>query len=136
MKKLTTILCSACFMIAGVCLVLSSKKTSTGNLIHAAELPQIPIPTAEAVMPLDLQLDLAKQLKGPDTVFVEKHDTIYTPLSKPKTKSRTSKGKKLTTAVDTVTTKAKKDTLYVPALYIIVPLENLHESNDSVIASK
>ena len=137
MKKLTTIVCSMCFMIAGVCLVLSKQTISTGNSLYAAELPQMVIPTHmdESALPLDLQLDLAKHIESPDTVFVETHDTIYVPFKKPKLKRRNSKGKKLLTEPDSVVTKSK-DTLYVPALYIIVPLENLHESNDSLIVSE
>ena len=65
MKKLTTILCSLAFLLAGI------------QMANVAESPPDSYNTASAAtfkLPLDVQLDLNKRLT--DTVCVEIHDTV------------------------------------------------------------
>ena len=59
MKRLTTIVCSICFMIAGIALAIYEPDTH-GNELQASPLVQWNIPKGN-VMPLDLQLDLEKR---------------------------------------------------------------------------
>lgn len=122
-------------MIAGMSLALTSHTTSPSNTLSAAELPVAMAPI-KSIAPMDLQLPTVNET-AKDTVLVHVHDTVYTPVQKSvKAVRRKSMTKKQSIAPDTIPAEAKQDTLYVPALYIIVPLEHLHESNDTLIAER
>lgn len=122
-------------MIAGVSLALTSHTTSPSNTLSAAELPVAMTPVHD-ILPLDLQLPTISET-AKETVIVHVHDTVYTPVQKPvRAVRRKPMTKKQNIAPDTIPAEVKQDTLYVPALYIIVPLEYLHESNDTLIAER
>lgn len=111
MKRLTTIICSLAFMVAGI-FIMYNGKTASHKQLHAATPPPVATP-----LPLDLQLDIAKRFnKGPevirDTITVVHHDTV--PVVKYKVKYRAPKK---SVEPDTLPTQIH-DTLYVPSLKV------------------
>lgn len=123
MKRITTFLCSLCFMAAGIGLAIAKSNSATIQAAPVINLP--PITTND--LPLDLQLDLQKRT---DTVTVHVHDTVF--IAKPKRKTTQAKKHKGTNP-DTIPSKVKQDTLYVPALYIVIPVENLHNASSDTL---
>lgn len=64
MKRLTTILCCVCLMIAGAGLAISNLNQLPQNTIAAANLPidrPVPVIVGSNSLPLDIQLDLDKR---------------------------------------------------------------------------
>ena len=60
MKRLTTIVCSICFMVAGICLGIHDSDTHY-NEIKAGTTSQLMWNIPRGNVPLDLQLDLEKR---------------------------------------------------------------------------
>lgn len=64
MKRLTTIICCICLMIAGAGLAISNLNQLPQNTIAAANLPidrPVPVIVGSNSLPLDIQLDLDKR---------------------------------------------------------------------------
>lgn len=64
MKRLTTIICCICLMIAGAGLAISNLNQLPQNTIAAANLPidrPVPVIVGSNSLPLDIQLDLDKK---------------------------------------------------------------------------
>lgn len=128
-------------MVAGICSVMTTPHITDQNVLHAAKPLTLVRPSD---LPLDLQLDLVKPAKK-DTIIVRDtvtiRDTIKVSSSKPKTAKKFKGTKKVKPVVkpDTITTLPKTDTLYVskvdtvyiPSLYIIVPMDKLEEPIDT-----
>lgn len=117
MKQLTTVICCALFVLAGILAIGMEDRASPteltffpGNMTgYAQQSPNIGLP-------LDLQLDLVKRAQV-DTVYIDtsRVDTVY----KYKTKIRK-------VAVPEVV--EIHDTLSVPVFYLATPLEHKVES--------
>lgn len=118
-------------MIAGVALALTSHTPATYNTINATPLP-ISMKPVKYELPLDLRLPTATNDK--DTVIVHVHDTVYTPAQKKvhPVRRKNIRTNKAVIETDTIPAEVKQDTLFVPALYIIIPMEHLHESKDTI----
>lgn len=108
----------------------STLQAATPMIVHASDLP------------LDLRLSLEKK----DTVIVHDtvcvRDTVYKSSYRKANSGKKLKGTKAkakTVMPDSIPAQAirdtivsKIDTLYVPSLYIIVPLEKMEEPNDTI----
>ena len=140
MKRFVTMMCSVAFMVAGVLIARSTAniRMATQSL-NAAVIPEMRT-CATSVNPANLPLDLQLNLVKHDTVFVT--DTIYPTFlnqdvvikgRKPKRKFITQRHKK-SVKPDTIPTFVRQDTLYVPSVYVIVPLEKL-DSTKSIVNS-
>lgn len=136
MKKIVTVLCSLAFMFSGMYIARSTAHIETATQsLNAATLSSSIYPTgiSSADLPLDLRLDLVKH----DTVFVR--DTIYPAflsqdvVIKGRSKKRSTRPQRHKRSIEPDTMCIiQKDTLYVPSVFVVVPLEEL-DSTKSVV---
>lgn len=126
MKKITTILCSICFMICGI--AISGVSTNSppnifpGNQTAYAQHPNfIPemVKFDVSQLPLDLRLGHVEE-KVPDTVYITKTDTIKEQVTKVKWRQAP--------APDPV---IKVDTIQVPVYYLATQVGVKEEPTDT-----
>ena len=126
MKKITTILCSICFMICGI--AISGTYTNSppnlfpGNQTAYAQqqsfIPQM-VKFDVSQLPLDLQLGQVEE-KVPDTVYITKTDTIKEQVTKVKWRQAP--------APDPI---IKVDTIQVPVYYLATQVGIKEEPTDT-----
>lgn len=124
MKNITTILASLCFMLGGAFLAFTSDDSATtlSTPMYAAPPPVTFVPQHVCIKDT---ITLHDTIPAHDTIRVVdrkeipviQHDTVEKPVVKYKTKIVRAKAKTVERIVN------KTDTLYVPSLYVIMPLE-------------
>lgn len=133
MRRLTSLICSIAFCIAGICLAVTNGTLTAKyhNTANAAEIQ----PTNAVIMqyPKDLLLSHTNDVRRDtihDTIPLEiHHDTVH--IVKYKTKWKTKK----TFVPDTIASQAHVDTLYVSKPVIVIPVVK-EEAKDSTILAK
>ena len=95
MKRLTTIICCICLMIAGAGLAISNLNQLPQNTIAAANLPidrPVPVIVGSNSLPLDIQLDLdqrASEKRATSDTFTS--DSVLNTVKPVKQKARSKK---------------------------------------------
>ena len=100
MKRLTTIICCICLMIAGAGLAISNLNQLPQNTIAAANMPidrPVPVIVGSNSLPLDIQLDLDKRASEKratsDTIA---SDSVLNKVKPVKQKARSKKRARIT----------------------------------------